>query len=1002
MFSTLLTAGLAGLAQAKIYSTRFNGTSWDDENWRITTTVLDQGHYQSRMVLANGYLGINLAAVGPFFDVDEPVNGDNIQGWPLFDRRQSFATISGFWDSQPTTNGTNFLWLNQYGGESVISGVPHWGGLHVQIGDEVLNARVPAEQISNFSSTLDVRHGVLYWSYTWSSAAGPAVGVEYSMFAHKLLLNVGVVQVKLKASGNVNATIIDLLDGDCAVRSNFVDKGYSPDQSAIWTSVHPDGLPDIVAYITSAMVGDDSCDPSSLKPYDVPAVIGTNSSSIAQSMSVMLTGGQTSTITKYVGGASNDAFEDPASTASSASQKAKKEGYDCLLSSHCEEWRSVMPNDSVDDFRDADGSLDFDEDVLELQITAITNPFQLLQNTISTNAIIAAGNNTKLDTNSISVCGLGGSCYAGLVFWDSEVWMQPGLVVAFPQAAKQIARYRVERYEQAQANIKTAYQSSQNETGKFSSQGAIYPWTSGRFGNCTGTGPCFDYEYHINGDISLEFENYWIVTGDTKFFHEELFPIYESIAYMYSDLVDFNETTELYQLHNATDPDEYANFQDDVGYTMVLMSSHLNNTNEYQQRLGLEPNATLTNVSSLITIPVSEAADIILEYATQNGSIVVKQADVVLIDDFLQYRNPYSLSDLDYYASKQSQDGPGMTYAVFSIVANRESPSGCSSYTYDLYSSKPYTRGPWFQFSEQILDDYSENGGTHPAFPFLTGVGGANRVAVFGFLGLRLSIDSFNIDPSLPPQIPNLRYRTIYWQGWPIKAVSNTTHTTLTRPTGSLPSANTTFATSPIPVTISLAGLDDPSPLLLPSNGTLILTNRLIGENKTLPGNIAQCQPVTTNQTYLPGQFPLSAVDGAVSTSWQPSLSNTTSSITIRLTESFQPVTEIYFNWAQAPPSSYHVTFHNLSDPSSAALHVASSENVNISTPYESSERFVIQPYASNFTSVMLEPPMWSARFATLAIRGNQATVGTVNERNGTGATVAEFALLGSGGMKVL
>lgn len=25
-------------------------------------------------------------------------------------------------DSQPTTNGTNFEWLNQYGGESVISG----------------------------------------------------------------------------------------------------------------------------------------------------------------------------------------------------------------------------------------------------------------------------------------------------------------------------------------------------------------------------------------------------------------------------------------------------------------------------------------------------------------------------------------------------------------------------------------------------------------------------------------------------------------------------------------------------------------------------------------------------------------------------------------------------------------------------------------------------------------------------------------------------------------
>ena len=140
-----LVSLLAGVSvtHGRVYDTRFNGTTWDDANWRITTNLLDQGHYQSRMSLANGYLGINVAAAGPFFEADTPVDGDNINGWPLFDRRQTFATISGFWDEQPTTNGTNFEWLNQYGGESVISGVPHWSGLHVKIGDEVLNASVP-------------------------------------------------------------------------------------------------------------------------------------------------------------------------------------------------------------------------------------------------------------------------------------------------------------------------------------------------------------------------------------------------------------------------------------------------------------------------------------------------------------------------------------------------------------------------------------------------------------------------------------------------------------------------------------------------------------------------------------------------------------------------------------------------------------------------------------------------------------------------------------------
>ena len=103
-------------AESDVYETRFDGVSWDNANWQLTTTTLDQGHYQSRASIANGYHGINVASLGPFFERDSPVDGDVIGGWPLFNRRQTFATIAGFWNSQPYTNGpfengTNFAWL---------------------------------------------------------------------------------------------------------------------------------------------------------------------------------------------------------------------------------------------------------------------------------------------------------------------------------------------------------------------------------------------------------------------------------------------------------------------------------------------------------------------------------------------------------------------------------------------------------------------------------------------------------------------------------------------------------------------------------------------------------------------------------------------------------------------------------------------------------------------------------------------------------------------------
>lgn len=549
----LLLSAVAPLALAQVYGTRFDGVTWDNEHWVLKTTSLDQGHYQSRMSLGNGYLGINLAAVGPFFEVDSPVDGDMISGWPLFNRRQTFATVSGFWDYQPTTSGTNFFWLNQHGGESVISGVPHWAGLTVEAGSgQILNASVDASQISNFTSAMDFKSGVLSWNYTWTPAGSSPLSVAYTMFVHKLDVNQAAVQLSLTAAKATNVTVTDVLEGECAVRTDFVDKGSETNGSVIWTAVRPNGISNVAAYIYSTLVGSGI---STAQLVTDGPTIGLNQSSIAQSVQISLTPGSTTTVTKYIGGASTDAFLDPQSVARNASASAAAAGFNSLLQSHKAEWASIFTADSVDDYSSEDGTLPGDSYIIEQQITSVTNPYQLLQNTIGTNALAAAGNNSMLNVNSISVGGLGSDSYGGLVFWDADIWMSSGLVVAFPDAAKTIANYRARLFPQAQRNIESAASSSQNATGKFTNgSAAVFPWTSGRFGNCTGTGPCFDYEYHINGDIGLDLFNYYVVTGDVDTFRTEYFPVYDAIATFYSELVSLNESTGQYYLTNATDP----------------------------------------------------------------------------------------------------------------------------------------------------------------------------------------------------------------------------------------------------------------------------------------------------------------------------------------------------------------------------------------------------------------------------------------------------------------
>ncbi|KAL4937932.1 hypothetical protein BDV06DRAFT_202073 [Aspergillus oleicola] len=985
------------------YQTMFPGVTWDEDQWVLTTNALDQGHYQSRGSIANGYFGISVSSVGPFFELDVPVADDVINGWPLFSRRQSFATISGFYDLQAETNGSNFPWINQYGGESVISGVPHWSGLILDLGDEdYLDSTVDNQTLSDFQSSYDFKAGILSWSYTWTPAGDKgSFAITYRSFANKLHVNHAVIDMEITPSQDAEGTVVNVLDGYSAVRTDFVESGE--DDGAIFSAVRPWGIPDVSAYFYANVTGSEHVDLSSRRLVTGKSYVSTNESSIAQAVDVKFSSNEKVRITKFVGAASTDAFTDPKATAKNATSEALNAGYRHSLRSHVEEWADIMHDDSVDRFvSPATGRLPDDDNIINSAIIAVTNTYYLLQNTVGKNAIRLA-KVAELNVNSLSVGGLVSDSYAGMIFWDADVWMQPGLVASHPEAAQAVTNFRTRLYPQAQQNVETTYTGSKNVT-YIESSAAIYPWTSGRFGNCTGTGACWDYQYHLNGDIGLSMIYQWVTSGDTDTFREKHFPIYDSVATLYSNIVERNGSS--WTLTNMTDPDEYANHIDAGGFTMSMISETLQYANLFREQFGVESNETWAEISdNVVTLREN---GVTLEYTTMNGTAAVKQADIVLITYPLVYDNYTSntaLTDLDYYANRQSADGPAMTWAIFSIVAGAVSPSGCSAYTYHQYSYAPYARAPFFQLSEQMLDNASINGGTHPAFPFLTGHGGANQVVLFGYLGLRLlPDDAIHIEPNLPPQIPYVKYRTFYWRGWPIAAQSNYTHTVIQRAESApLETADRRFANATIPVYVGLA--DNSTLHRLPAHGPLTVPNRKIGTINTIEENLIQCSPVFSTDDFEQGQFPISIVDGATSTRWQPTSSNAsavTVNVGVTMDRSQTVASGFHFEWAQAPPVNATVIFHDspLQDPVSAASSpgpnariVASLRNIEQSEPYdpEATDLNEIKLPVGNTTTLRLEAHVAIGRYATLVIAGNQALA----EGENVGATVAEWAILG-------
>lgn len=240
--------------------------------------------------------------------------------------------------------------------------------------------------------------------------------MDYQLLVPKLHVNKAAVRLQLTSTRDDNVTVYDILDGDCAVRSDFVDKKHEEESPTIWSAVRPGNITNVTAYVYSTLNGSDWVNFNTRRQVEEGAFGTGNDSTIAQSVQVELTEWRPTELTKYVGVASTDAFSNPQSVAKNASQHGSAEGYYSLLHSHIEEWESILTPDAVDSYYLENGSLPQDPNIRKQQILARTNPFYLLSSMIGPNAVSAAGNNTELNVHSVPVCGLGSDCYGGMIF----------------------------------------------------------------------------------------------------------------------------------------------------------------------------------------------------------------------------------------------------------------------------------------------------------------------------------------------------------------------------------------------------------------------------------------------------------------------------------------------------------------------------------------------------------------------------------------------------------
>ncbi|GAA6025861.1 hypothetical protein JCM8202_002098 [Rhodotorula sphaerocarpa] len=947
-------------------------TAWQPSDWTITTDVLNRTSWEKQPFVANGYIGQRVPAEGFGYWQSDPTAPElNTQGWPLFTPRQTAATLAGFYDQQPKTEGTNFA---QTGGEQPISTLPTWSTILVTVNNQTFFQGTDTSEFSNWSQSMSVQDGLVQTQYDWTpggsnSSSSDKITLSYTIYAHKEIPTLGAVRLTvsgLKSDAQVSFT--DVLDGQGAWRTVPVSSGPVPNTThTIHSAVQPHGISNVTAYEVSV------CDSwSDVMGWTVdegkncvsqPGALSMNVSTASQCYRPQqIPSSGTIDVVKWVGIASSDAFNgEELSTALGSAQHANASGWDAMLKSHREAWAAVWD--------DADIIIPGEEHT-QLQIATRASMFNVLAN-------IRNGSEPHgLGDNSIAPAGLTSDSYAGQVFWDADTWMFPSLLALWPDYAESVVNYRSRQLGAAQENA-----------AKFNFSGALYPWTGARFGNCTGVGPCHDYEYHLNSDIALAAWQYYASTQNKTWLEEKGYPLVRNLAEMFASFVTYNETSGKYVTLNETSPDEYSNHKNNSVMINGALTVTLQQAQQLGSILGKSSPDHWNKIQKDITI-LQAPSGILIEFEGFNATTPVKQADVVLLTYPYGYVNSTteSLKNLDFYSLATSPNGPAMTYSIFSVIAAQVSPVGCASWSYLLQSSVPYSRAPFYQFSEQTNDNVYTNGGQNPAYTFLTGHGGYLQTLTHGYTGYRSNLDVLYLDPNLPPQLNNYTIKGFKWHSSSFDIQIDSKQTTITRKSGGNDS-----------VTIQIAsGNEKAGSHSLAVGSTLTVPTRMIS-GKLVEGNLAQCQPVLSNDTsfglenspIVPGEFALSAVDGANATAWQPK-STAPATMTVDLGK-VQKIKSFHFNWGSVPPQTYSVSVaksEHAASNSAAASSTVVSGNVTLSAPYNAVQAAKIAVPIGNTTDASVPDGTVMGRYVSLTISGSYAS-------DGYGGTVAEFAVIG-------
>jgi trehalose/maltose hydrolase-like predicted phosphorylase len=555
---------------------------------------------------------------------------------------------------------------------------------------EVDGKRLDAKMVSNMKQELDMQHAAMTTTFDY----GDKASIKYTYYSLRQLPFTVLMDVAITAKKAINITAASVMEAPDALKEvqnyyNEIDRPHVTISLLTSTAKSPTGKLQLSAS-TSFLFNEEH----GKEPRVIHEMWDNNMHLMKFSRAIAA--GQTYKYGVTGSSITSAHHADPLNEAERLTIFAKLEGRDRLIQFHNKAWDELWKSD-IQIEGDAQAQQDIHSMLYHLYYFS------------------RAG--TALSPSPMGLSGLG---YNGHVFWDTDIWMFPAMLVLHPEIAKSMVEYRFERLENARKNaFSHGY------------KGAMYPWESADTGVeetpvWALSGP---FEHHISADVALAAWSYYCVTQDKQWLRDKGWPILSATADFWASRVERNGPGH-YDIKNVVAADEWAENIDNNAFTNAAAQANLMNATAAAKILGMQADSDWVNVAN--NIPILKMANGVTQEHAQYKGEGIKQADVNLLAYPLKtITDPAQIKkDLEYYETRVPNEGtPAMTQAVFALLYARLG-NGDKAYHFFKDGYEPNLNPPFRVIAET-------KGGTNPYFA--TGAGGIVQSLLMGFGGLDIT-----------------------------------------------------------------------------------------------------------------------------------------------------------------------------------------------------------------------------------------------------------------------